>query len=76
MQWDFTWALHYKQAILLGLWYTIKLNLFVAVIGTAVGMFIALARLSRFRVIRGVALGYIELFRAFPVLVLLIWFTM
>lgn len=73
MHWDFTWAFHYKQALLLGVWYTVKLNLFVALIGSILGMLIAFAKLSNRRSINMFASGYIELFRAFPVLVLLIW---
>jgi polar amino acid transport system permease protein len=65
---------HYWPALAIGLWYKLKLNLFAAVSGTILGIFIAFARLSQNKFIAVSAIWYIEVFRALPVLVLLIWF--
>jgi polar amino acid transport system permease protein len=41
--------------------------------GLTIGMTAAICLLSRFRILRGFALGFIEIFRCTPVLVQLIW---
>jgi len=73
-RWNFSIILNYKYALLMGLWWTIKLNFFVVVIGTILGVLIAFARLSSWKFISGAAMVYIEILRALPVLVFLIWF--
>ena len=73
-EWDFQWVYQYRQVLLAGVWWTVKLNAVVLILGSCFGLIFAGARLSRHRLIVWPALAYIELFRAVPVLVLLIWF--
>ena len=57
---------------------TISLTLVSFVIGLALGLVVALMRVSRFRALRGFAWGYIWLFRALPTLIILfyIWYAL
>jgi polar amino acid transport system permease protein len=73
-EWDFGWVWTYRQALLDAFIVTIRLNLWIVVIGSLAGMGIALARRSRSSFLRVPALIYIDLFRTLPILVLLVWF--
>ncbi len=59
------------QYLLVGLWGTIQAGALVAVLGGLFGLFLALGRLSRVRVIRWAATVYIEAARTVPVLLLI-----
>lgn len=63
----------YREALWKGLLVTVELNLVVLVVGTALGFIIGALRLSRAPVVRGVTRVYVDLFRSFPALVLLVW---
>jgi len=52
-----------------GTWVTLQLFAWSLLLGTVLGLVLALMRLSRFRVLRWVSLGYVWLFRGIPVLV-------
>lgn len=52
-----------------GTWVTLQLFVWSLLLGTVLGLVLALMRLSRFRVLRWVSLGYVWLFRGIPVLV-------
>jgi len=54
-----------------GTWVTLQLFAWSLLLATVLGLVLALMRLSRFRVLRWVSLGYIWLFRGIPVLVAL-----
>lgn len=58
-------------AILEGLPYTLSLSLIGFVLGTFFGFFVALAKLSRYRVLRYVAHAHISIMRGTPLMVLL-----
>lgn len=60
-----------------GMWITLKLTLISGTIGFALGMIIALMRISRFSFFRWLALTYITLFRGTPLLlqILFIYFA-
>jgi polar amino acid transport system permease protein len=72
-QWDWRWVYQYGDLLLTGLWWTVLLNMVVLVLGSCLGLILAGARLAKNWVIVWPAVAYIELFRALPVLVLLIW---
>ncbi len=73
-QWDFSWVWTYRHALFDAFLVTLELNLLVIVIGSLSGLVVAIARGSRFKLIRALAIGYIDVFRTLPVLVLLVWF--
>lgn len=77
----FGWSIvgHYlfATAVLHGLATTVELTLICGGIGVILGIGVALARLSRFSVIRSLAIAYVWFFRSVPVLVqLLFWFNL
>lgn len=53
--------------------HTLQLTLFAQIAGVSLGFFIALAKMSRWKFFRGLASGYIWVFRGIPVLVQLIF---
>ena len=57
--------------LLKGTWLTLILFFFSSLLGTALGLILALMRMSRFRAARWFSIGYIWLFRGIPVLVIL-----
>lgn len=59
------------EYLLIGLWGTIQAGAIVAVLGSVLGLFLALGRLSRVRLIRWAATAYIETARTIPVLLLI-----
>jgi polar amino acid transport system permease protein len=71
--WDFHAVWTYRQAFWEAFLVTLRLNLLVLVIGSVLGLVIALLRASPFRAINAVALVYIDIFRTLPILVLLVW---
>ncbi|APG95655.1 amino acid ABC transporter permease [Sinorhizobium americanum] len=70
---DFSIILRFQEALLLGLWMTVKLTLICIVLGCSLGFFIGLARTSRSALLRAVSSVYVEFFRGTPVLVQLFW---
>lgn len=59
------------KLILDGLWETIYISFFSILIGTVIGCFICALRMSRRKLWRGIAIGYIEIMRGIPILVFL-----
>ncbi len=70
---DFSILLRFQDALVLGLWMTIKLTLICVVLGCSLGFFIGLARTSRSALLRAASSIYVEFFRGTPVLVQLFW---
>ncbi|MEE8407856.1 MAG: amino acid ABC transporter permease [Acidimicrobiia bacterium] len=54
-----------------GTWVTLQLFAWSLLLATVLGLALALMRLSKFRVLRWLSLGYVWLFRGIPVLVVL-----
>ncbi|ULR47352.1 ABC transporter permease subunit [Rhizobium sp. K102] len=73
MMLDFSILLRFENALLLGLWMTIKLTIICVVLGCSLGFLVGLARTSRNIVLRAVAGVYVEFFRGTPVLIQLFW---
>ena len=59
--------------LLAGLWITVQLTILCGVSSLVLGIFVALARMSRFRLLRLVVSGYVQLVRATPLLIQLIY---
>jgi polar amino acid transport system permease protein len=72
--WDFDIISRSWDLLLLGLLNSIYLTAASFVLGLPLGLALALARLSRHKMLAGVASGYVDFFRATPSLVLLYWF--
>ncbi len=56
-----------------GLYYTVTLSLMAILISVVVGLMVALPGLSENRILRGFNRTYVELVRAVPILVLILW---
>jgi len=77
MQWRVVAQYMFSPAILAGLRMTMMLTVLAMLIGLAIGVVLALMRLSSSRVFRAVAWGWIWFFRGVPPLVQLIfWFNL
>ncbi|MEI6498924.1 MAG: amino acid ABC transporter permease [bacterium] len=72
-QWNWNVIFQYKYVFIQGAATTLWLTFLVIVFGTILGVLIGLMRRSSAPFIPVIAKIYIELFRAFPILVLLIW---
>ncbi len=72
-QWDFSILWDYRWIFLQGLGVTVSFTLAIIAGGLVVGLAAAIGLLSRFAILRGISLGFIEIFRCTPVLVQLIW---
>jgi len=73
MDLNFAVVLKFQDALLLGLWMTIKLTVVCILLGCILGFLIALARTSKSTTLRAVSSIYVEFFRGTPVLVQLFW---
>ena len=72
-EWDFSILWGYRWLFLQGLGVTVAFTAATIAGGLTIGKTAAICLLSRFRILRGFALGFIEIFRCTPVLVQLIW---
>ena len=70
---DFSILLRFENALLLGLWMTIKLTIICIVLGCSLGFLVGLGRASRNLALRAIAGTYVEFFRGTPVLIQLFW---
>jgi polar amino acid transport system permease protein len=77
IQWDVVRRYLFDNGILRGLVVTVELTVLAMVAGIALGVVVAVMRLSKNPVLRWVSFGYVWLFRGTPVLVqLIIWFNL
>lgn len=72
-QWHFEVVWENFPIMLSGIGLTIALSVLSMLAGAILGMVIALARLSPWAALRGVAYGYTELFRTTPLLMQIVW---
>jgi polar amino acid transport system permease protein len=72
-KWDIVAANLFTDAVLEGVARTLLLTVTALVCGTIIGLLVCMARLSRFAVLRIVALVYIWLVRALPIMVVLLF---
>ncbi len=71
MEWDWGIVVRTFDLLLLGTRLTLVLFFFSLLLGTVLGLALALMRMSRFRLVRWSSLFYIWVFRGIPVLVIL-----
>ena len=75
LRWDLVGGYLFEESIIRGLWMTVKLTVISMAVGVVLGTLLAVMRLSDNPVFRGVAAGYVWLFRGTPIVVqLLFWF--
>ena len=72
-QWHFDVVWENFPIMLSGIWLTVLLSILSMVLGAVLGMVVALARLSPWAALRGIAYCYTELFRTTPLLVQIVW---
>ena len=68
-KWSLLWTQPYGPWLLKGIWTTIHLSLLAWVIGSILGLVVALARLSPNRAVRFAGTSYVQVFRNIPLLV-------
>lgn len=61
------------QFLAAGLWASVSISLVAIAVSVVLGAALAMLALSRRRALRGINRGYVEVFRAVPLLVLLLW---
>lgn len=71
--WHYLWGLFTYPDFWLASWVVVKLSVLTWVIGIVTGLFVALGKQSRLRVVRWLCGGYVWLFRSLPLLVLLVF---
>lgn len=72
-EWNWQIISSYKLVFVQGALITIELTFFAMIFGTALGIVIAFLKKSHNQIFSFIAKSYIELFRAIPILVVLIW---
>ena len=72
-QWHFDVVWENFPIMLSGIWLTVLLSILSMLLGAILGMVVALARLSPWAGLRGIAYCYTELFRTTPLLVQIVW---
>ena len=72
-QWHFEVVWENFPIMLSGIWLTVLLSILSMLLGAVLGMVVALARLSPWAGLRGIAYCYTELFRTTPLLVQIVW---
>ena len=70
---DFSVVLEYRDALLTGLLVSIQITLLAGILGTLGGFLISLGRNSGLAPLRWVCIGFVEVIRGTPVLILLFW---
>jgi polar amino acid transport system permease protein len=71
--WDFSIISQNASVLLRGCIVTLQLTIVSLILATALGLLLSFGSLSRFRLFRWLAIGFVEFFRAAPALVVLIW---
>jgi len=71
--WDFSAFFRFLPFLLDGLKVTLYVSLLAMGVGSAIGLLVALLRLSRVAVLRWIAAFYVDFLRSTPLLVQLIW---
>jgi glutamate/aspartate transport system permease protein len=59
--------------LLEGLWFTLEITLIGVIGGVVFGSLLAVARLSRSRVVSGLATGYVNVMRSIPLILVIFW---
>jgi polar amino acid transport system permease protein len=71
--WDWSWISVYKEQLLGATFVTFKLNVYIILAGSAIGLLLGLAKRTNFYPIRLITIVIIDVLRTLPALVLLMW---
>jgi polar amino acid transport system permease protein len=71
--WDFGAFFRYLPFLLRGMQVTVEVRVEAMIVGTAVGLLVALVRLSPLRPLRWIAAFYVDFLRSTPLLIQLVW---
>ncbi|MBL8590866.1 MAG: amino acid ABC transporter permease [Methylobacteriaceae bacterium] len=72
--WDFALLTKYSRLFWIGIGWTMAYTIGTVVLGTLIGLAVAMLRLKKWKLIDWPAMAYIEIFRCTPLLVQIIWF--
>ncbi len=72
--WNWDWVIEYKEQLIEATYVTIKLNLYIILIGSMLGLILGLMKRLKLSPIRFIVIAFIDIIRTLPALVLLIWF--
>lgn len=72
--WDFEFLWGFRNLLWIGLLYTAAYTIICTLLGLAIGLAVAIGRLSKSAWLRAPLRAYVEVFRCTPVLVQLVWF--
>lgn len=70
---SFLKVLSYPTFILLGVYWTVLISIIAIAGGSVIGVITAFMKMSRSRILRSIAIVYIDFFRTTPLLIQLIW---
>jgi His/Glu/Gln/Arg/opine family amino acid ABC transporter permease subunit len=75
MAYQFHWGVLTEHGLYLakGMWYTIAVSFWSILFSTILGLVLASMQMSKNRILKTVALVYVDVFRTIPLLCLLIW---
>jgi glutamate/aspartate transport system permease protein len=73
VKFDFATVVGAWPFLLRGLWFTFEITLIGLIGGIVFGSLLAVARLSRSKVLSGLATGYVNLMRAIPLILVIFW---
>jgi len=71
LDWNVIWT--YRGALLEGAGMTVLLTVLTMLMALPGGILLALMRLSNYRVLRGISLAFVELFRNLPLILIIYW---
>ncbi|NGZ28552.1 MAG: ABC transporter permease subunit, partial [Magnetococcales bacterium] len=71
---DFSFLIHAWPALWQGFRVTLQITVTAVVVGLLLGIFIALARISRWRFLALAGTVYVNLFRSIPLVMVILWF--
>lgn len=73
---EMDWAsiIQSRELLFDGMWITLRITFVAILFGLALGTVLAMCTLSKNRLLKGFAKGYVSLFRSIPLVMLLLWF--
>jgi polar amino acid transport system permease protein len=73
-EWSFGFLWRYRTLFVTGIEVTLAYTVGTIVLGLILGLFVGMARLSKYRLVNWPLIAFIEAFRCTPILVQIVWF--
>jgi polar amino acid transport system permease protein len=73
-EWSFDFLWRYRWLFVTGIEVTMAYTIGTIVLGLILGLFVGIARLSKYRLVNWPLIAFIETFRCTPILVQIVWF--